>query len=255
MTITERFADIVIDIETRRPPADSPAWAMRAARISAEPVEAPSNYKDAEKIAAYIADKSATRLTDALDKAPLDPTLGMIACIAYAINDGEVQTIGDFDNALTPLDAEGEILLSLAAALYDVPRYRLIAHNGPGFDAPFIQARALVHLAIARRAGATDAAATFSGLVAMLGKLGGKPWDSPMIDTAALWPTCGYGASKGSAKLSDVCAALGIERAPSIASADVPEAWERGDREAVRVHVVADVVELREVWRILRAAL
>lgn len=236
---------IVWDIETRYPPAYDPAWLARVARVDAEPVEADKRLTDPAKIAADVEAKRAKRIADLRDRAPLDPTIGMVACIGFAVDDRDAEAIGDFTASLDALDAERATLLTFAEILAHRITPRLVAHNGAGFDAPFIQARAMVHYA---RTG--DAA--FARLARRMGKLGGKPWESPIVDTAALWPTCGYGGSKGSAKLTDICAALGIVRAPSIPSAEVPAAWDRGDREAVRTHVLADVDDLRAVWRVIR---
>ena len=52
-------------------------------------VQAPSNYKDADKIQAY----RAAQMDTVIDKTPLDGTFGEIVCIGYALDDGEVQTM------------------------------------------------------------------------------------------------------------------------------------------------------------------
>ena len=250
MIARRHTTSIVLDIETQRPPADSPAWLVRRARLEAATYDAPANYKDPEAIARAVAAKRDAAIAAAYDDSALDPTLGLVACIGWAVDDEEPVAVGDFAGDFDAFTGERRALYDLAHLLDVLGSFRIVAHNGAGFDGPFLQARALVHYrdAVARGDGGAE---TFRSLVRALGGLGGKPWDSPIVDTATLWPSCGYGGRKGSAKLDDVCAALGIVRAPSIASRDVPTAWAEGRREAVREHLIADVTELREVWRVI----
>ena len=62
---------IVLDLESHAIPD--------AATYLTEPVEAPSNYKDPEKIAAYIKDAKQAQL----DKAALDIDLARIVCLGF----------------------------------------------------------------------------------------------------------------------------------------------------------------------------
>ena len=55
-------------------------------------VDAPANYKDPEKITAYVAEKTAAAKAAALEKAALDPDYGKILSIGlYAFSDDPVR--------------------------------------------------------------------------------------------------------------------------------------------------------------------
>ena len=118
---------LFLDIETI--PCENPA--------DVPPVKAPSNYKDPEKIAAYIAEHAA----DAHRSTSLDPLLGRILCIGYAVDGQPVEC--------TPIESfadEAVILCKLDEVV------RIMAANGPihfcghnlaAFDLPFLWLRAV----------------------------------------------------------------------------------------------------------------
>lgn len=97
---------------------------------------APANYKDPEKIAAYIAEAKAS----AESKAALDPDLGRIAAIGYQVPGEETQVI------LCATEAEERnALLYLAGTFLDLTSvsYRhLVGYNSLKFDWPFLLRRA-----------------------------------------------------------------------------------------------------------------
>ncbi len=101
-----------------------------------EEPSAPANYKDPEKIAAYIVEKKA----DALAKAALDPDLGCISAIGLWAMDGSgPQVIRCQDD-----DDERDALVLLARNL-DATRVTystLIGFNALKFDWPFLIRRA-----------------------------------------------------------------------------------------------------------------
>lgn len=107
----------------------------QAADYLEEP-SAPANYKDAEKIAAYVAEKK----TELLAKAALDPDLGRIAMIGY-------QPIGEPVRIIKceSEEEEREALLFLAGTFLDSTssQYRyLVGYNSLKFDWPFMIRRA-----------------------------------------------------------------------------------------------------------------
>src|SRR5574343_839824 len=93
--------NIYLDIETL-PTVDPSVIAdfKQSADKEKEEIKAPSNYKDETKIASYISEKAAeidAGIANKIARTSFDGMYGRIACICYAIDDGEVQSIADDD--------------------------------------------------------------------------------------------------------------------------------------------------------------
>lgn len=115
---------IFFDIETRARP--------EAVALLPEP-QAPANYKDAEKIAAYVAEKRAAQLRDAA----LDPDTGEITAIAVKFTGEEPASVflrSQFD--------EMTILEGFWSCMAQVEG-RMVGYNILGFDLPFLLRRSL----------------------------------------------------------------------------------------------------------------
>jgi len=100
-----------------------------------EPATAPTNYKDAAKIAAYIAEAEAAQVS----KAALYPWTARIIAAGWCETPGDVVTV-----RLVNADAlEATLLRELADRIndqgYTVP---IVTFNGLGFDLPVLMARA-----------------------------------------------------------------------------------------------------------------
>jgi len=112
----------VIDIETAPLP--------EAAQYL-EPAEAPSNYKDATKIAEYIALKNA----DTLSRAALDCDLCQIVAIGWQREDHPLPTVGTLNE-----DSERGLLVEFWR---HVGQHTTIGYNTLGFDLPVLLRRSL----------------------------------------------------------------------------------------------------------------
>lgn len=156
----------------------------------------------------------------------LDPLHGRVLCLGYAI--------GDEDPAVIEGD-EVDILDEYARLLAFCRPRRFVAHNGHGFDFPFLRLRALKH-------GRHDVSAAMHQ---------DKPWDERLIDTAQRWPTTGYrGRQSSSAKLDDIAAFLGIARPDNpFDGSRVLDAYVAGQGALATVHCLDDIRVLREVYR------
>lgn len=118
---------LVVDIAT--------APIAGAAEFLEEPA-APANYKDPEKIAAYVAEKKAEQL----QRLALDPDLGRIAAVGlWAPGDNEPSVLRCEDE-----NYERQALQSLARHLdARTSRYcSLVGYNSLKFDWPFLMRRA-----------------------------------------------------------------------------------------------------------------
>lgn len=97
-------------------------------------IQAPGNYKDPEKIAAYIAEKT----KEEAEKASLDPDLGRIVALAFQFQ-GETEVKG----GAAKTEAEEKVLLERFWAVYRKETFkpRLCGFNISGFDVPFLLRR------------------------------------------------------------------------------------------------------------------
>jgi hypothetical protein len=113
---------IILDLETA--PIDDAASYI-------EPVSAPANYKDPDKIASYCKDKQ----QELVDKAALDPDLCRIVAAGFLTEDGGPQI-------WTATDAVGEaaVLTEIWRAIGD---RLIVGFNVCGFDVPVLLRRSL----------------------------------------------------------------------------------------------------------------
>jgi DNA polymerase elongation subunit (family B) len=119
---------LICDVET--------APIVDAATYLTEPVEAPSNYKDPEKIAAYIEAEKQKQLA----KAALDIDLARIVCLGVATEAGQhVFTIPDETQ-------EGNVLGRFWDQFFEGPQHNwhtMVTFNGMAFDVPLLLRRSL----------------------------------------------------------------------------------------------------------------
>lgn len=164
------------------------------------------------------------------DKAALYPEFALVCCISYAIGDGEVKSI-------TLQGSEIEVLERFSKGLQKNAYHWLCAHNGKGFDYPFLGRRMLIKQV---------------DLPPQLRIAGKKPWDLKLEDTAELWQFAQRGPSTS---LDLICHCLGIKSPKdSISGRDVPRLWRAGRIEEISDYCKKDVYALREVYNILKNA-
>lgn len=163
--------------------------------LALESVTAPANYKDAEKIAEYCANKRAQLQAEFLDKLKqkiestgLDGSFGQVFCIGWAREDEGPTTCYGMD--------ERKVLEDFAKSLRINPNEAfnttIVGHNVSAFDLRFLTQRYIVNgirppMVIARAAQA-------------------KPWESEKVyDTMVQWSGVG-----GRVSLDKLCLALSI---------------------------------------------
>lgn len=108
---------IVLDIETVASP-DVESFL--------DPVKAPANYKDPEKIAAYRAEK----LSDMVARAALEPDLCEVLAIGFTLDEG--QTIASKTRESM---SEAELI---TAAWRAIGEHQIVGFNSLGFDLPVL---------------------------------------------------------------------------------------------------------------------
>lgn len=160
------------------------------------------------------------------------PFSGQIVCWAIAIDEHETVWSMVSDNEL-------ELLKAFRDQLNELRPVKLVAHNGHGFDFPFIRCRAL-------RADLPTLARGFWQ---------DKPWGTRLIDTAEpSWAPRPRRTERGWEYSLDALAdLLGITRVHTLAGADVPRAWYERRWDEIEAHCRDDVRTLRAVYPKLAA--
>lgn len=203
--------------------------------LAMEGVCAPANYKDAEKIAEYCANKKAALQSEFLDKLKqkiettgLDGAFGQVFCIGWALDDAAPTTHYGM--------GEREVLEHFARCLHIPPSERhttcVIGHNVSAFDLRFLTQRYIVNgikppMVIARAAQA-------------------KPWESEKVfDTMVQWAGVGQRIS-----LDKLCLALSVPSPKGdMDGSKVWQAVQDGKLEMVAEYCGRDVEATRAVWR------
>lgn len=164
--------------------------------------------------------------------AGLRPEFGKIICICLGRFEGGVEEANFKAFSISGHD-EKEVLVQFAKVLEKYPSYKLCAHNGKGFDFPFLGKRFLIH---------------GLPLPAHLAIMGKKPWDVPHIDTNELW-AFGSKGPNGGASLKLLCALFGIPSPKDdISGADVRRVYyEEKDLERIVKYCEKDVFALARV--------
>lgn len=220
--------NIYLDIETL--PCQLPGFGdeLRAEiAASAEErkaaVRAPANYKDEEKIAAFIID-ARQKIDDDIDAVAekqyrataLDGTFGEVFCVAWAIEDGPIE-VSDLAGAFKALQAA-----------YD-PRDSpcIIGHNVP-WDIRFMWQRARIEGIAAPRWWPVKA----------------KPWEDAIYDTMTQWAGVG-----NRIKLDKLCKAFGVSGKAGFDGSQVYDAWLAGEHDRIREYCKDDVMRVRDLHK------
>ncbi len=227
--------NIYFDIETI--PAQDPA-AIQLIKADIEKqkllVKAPGNYKDQEKIDAYIKaeqDKLDADFDATYRKTSFDGGLGEICCIGYAIDDFAPQSIYG--------DTEFEMLDKFYTILQEnynpssQQRPVFIGHNIVNFDLRFLFQRSVMN-------GVKPP---------MMIPFNAKPWDESIFDTMTAW--AGYGNRVSLDKLCKIfnIPLKGSEIGEEIDGSKVWNFYQAGRIEEIATYCEGDVERTRQAYK------
>lgn len=234
---SETALNIFLDIETL-PTADPVAIASITADAQAKKseIKAPSNYKDEAKIAEFIAAKHQeidAGIAEQIKRTSFDGMYGRIACICYAIDDGEVHAAYS--------DDEKELLSGFYANLSEVtaiPAHNRIVerdvtyvgHNIIGFDLPFLKHRSIIQ--------------TVKPIASIRKAFSVKQWGTEVADTMLMWSA----DREKRASMDKLCRALGIPGKGDFDGSMVADTWPT-DPQKVIDYCKADVERTRAMFR------
>lgn len=227
--------NIFLDIETI-PAQDAKTIDLIKADIEKqkESIKAPSNYKDQEKIDAYIKaeqDKLDSEFDATYRKTSFDGGLGQICCIGYAINDQAPMSIFG--------GSEADILKLFYEVINDSytpsenrpPKF--IGHNILGFDLRFMFQRSVM-----------------TGVKPPLYMpFNAKPWDVTVFDTMTAW--AGHGNRVSLDKLCKIFGldAKGSEIGEEIDGSKVWDFYQAGRIKDIAKYCEGDVERTRQAYK------
>lgn len=139
MTYVPKTLRLFFDIETEANPET-------CALIPEPVIEAPANYKDPEKIAQYITEKTEAAKTAALEKAALDADYGRILSIGATFQpDYEVSVFVVGDPCIDAPDGvwTEDLILSRFWELFGHCRGFCVGYNILNFDLPYLMRRSM----------------------------------------------------------------------------------------------------------------
>lgn len=213
-------ARLFVDIET------IPAQGEGAASAARSRITAPANYKDPEKIEAYIAGKA----EEAWLKTALDGSYGEVFCIGYAIDDepAEVVTRGPRTG---PMVDEADVLEEFFERVDDelIGGGIWIGHNIQRFDMRFLWKRSVIH--------------RLPHIVTT--PFNESPYSDQIRDTMMMWT----GDRNSFISLDELLDILGIDSEDPIDGSEVWAHIQEGNYDVVNEHCRANVEETREAWR------
>ncbi len=208
---------IYVDIETI--PTERPEIIERVT----SKLTAPGNYKDPEKIEAYIE----AQKPEAVHKTGLSGLFGQVLMIGYAIDDGPVRIIKGGSESIRLAEFR-DIACTVKSQMQEYCTNTLVGHNILGFDAPFLSQRMMIN-----------------GLKPLF-RHGGKPWDAPIDDTMAMF-ACG---TRNMYSLENLCLAFG-EPTPKgeMTGSTVYEYYKAGKIDEIAEYCARDVEATRAVYK------
>ena len=204
----------------------------------AKTITAPGQYKKQESIDAWMAENKESALKELVAKTSFDGALGRIACISWAIDDGEIL-------ATTPDDSESEMLHAFGlvcdaasthyhgGAAADV---RFCGHNIAGFDLPFMKHRSIIH--------------NIRPHSSMMKAISAKPWESCILDTMLMWSA----DREKRISMDKLCKVLGIKGKDGFDGSMVADTWQTDPMKVID-YCKDDVWRTREIYKRLSFAL
>lgn len=227
--------NIYFDIETI-PAQDAQTIELIKADIAKQKllVKAPSNYKDQEKIDAYIKaeqDKLDADFDATYRKTSFDGGLGQICCIGYAIDDNAPLAICG--------GSESDILNLFYQALINEykpssqQRPKFIGHNIVNFDLRFMFQRSVMN----------------NVKPPMMIPFNAKPWDESIFDTMTAW--AGHGNRVSLDKLCKIfnIPLKGSEIGEEIDGSMVWDFYQSGRIQDIAKYCAGDVERTRQAYK------
>lgn len=211
------------DLETL--PCSDPAIIAELAAT----IKPPATYKKPESIAEWMRDNKESALNELLAKTSFDGMYGRIACAAWAVDDGAIESSGAQDDEVAVIRKIFDAALNANSETRD--QVVFCGHNIAGFDLPFLKHRSIIfgiepppYFRAAFRA---------------------KPWE--IEDTMLMWST----EREKRVSLDKLCRALDIPGKDGFDGSMVAETWPVNQSKVIE-YCKDDVARTRAVHRRLQ---
>lgn len=198
-------------------------------------IKAPATYKKPESIAEWMKENKESALKELVAKTSFSGLHGSIACISYAVDDGDVFVIGANDKTETQMLAGffSHVIELTGLKIYNGVSQRDITvcgHNVAGFDLPFIKHRCIINKVppVKFMAKAFEA----------------KPWGAEVADTMLMWSS----DREKRASMDSLCKAFGIAGKGDFDGSMVAGTWPT-DPQKVMEYCQDDVRRTREMYK------
>lgn len=222
---------LYLDIETLPPSGGGHFERIKAG------IKPPAQYKKPESIAQWLAENADAEAQAQVDRLGLNGLYGEVACVCFAIDDGDVMTFASRDDEPAVLAEVFEAIdLHATDGTSSYPRQLTPVGHNIEFDIRFLFHRAVRHGLPVPRA-IRKAFDPDRGRYAT-------------FDTMKVWS--GW---KDYVKLTELTRELCGDQVDDIAGNEVALYWRNGQREKVIEHCVADVRRVRDLHRMMRVAL
>ncbi len=198
--------------------------------------ELPDNFRELWNHKVKNTLKENETAADVYNNAGLHAEFGKIICISVGVFHQKQGQMGFRLKSFTH-EYEQELLANFASLLQKQPaNLTLCAHNGKGFDFPYLCKRLLIN-GIA--------------IPAQLEISGKKPWEINHLDTMELWR---FGDFRNNASLNLMAAVFGIPTSKDdISGEDVYRVYhEENNLDRIRVYCEKDVIATAQILRKLR---
>lgn len=218
---------ITFDIETL--PTNDPAV---IAELESS-ISAPAQYKKPDSIAEWMKENKDSALKDAVSKTSFSGMYGRIACIGWAIDDGDVVATGSGDSEEVAITRFFDAITDLAVYHKAGSIHQEIVfcgHNVHGFDLQFLKHRAII-LNIRPPKPLREA-------------MMAKKWSPLIADTMLMWSDDPH--KRGS--MDRLCKAFGIPGKDGFDGSMVAETWPV-DPEKVIEYCKDDVERTRKIYK------
>lgn len=214
--------NIFVDIETI--PNQSPEYRTKVR----EGIKPPAQFKKQDSIDAWMAENAESATDEIVSKTSFDPAYGHIACIGWAVGDGDLDSI-----STDSVHAEKLVLdrfFQIIGEASGVHMVRWIGHYISGFDLRFLLNRAIV-LGVKLPSS-------------MILPRDIKPWSDQVFDTMTAWA-----GAKGTISQDNLAKALGLAGKGDFDGSMVAEAWANGEHDKIASYCRSDVETVRAIYR------
>jgi len=181
---------------------------------------------------AWMAENAESATDEAIAKTSFDPALGHIACIGWAIGDGQAKSVSNTD--IRDEEANLNAFFSAINQECGVHMARWIGHYISGFDLRFLLNRAIV-LGVKLP-------------TALILPRDIKPWSDQVFDTMVSWA-----GPKGSISQDNLAKAFGLAGKGDFDGSMVAEAWANGEHDKIANYCLSDVETVRKIYRRFKA--